>query len=74
MTKTGLDAELYHEDGSFYLVIHNPGKQELEFSKLALVLNEFGALVTTREEIIAHFREQVSCILDHSTIKTLAAL
>lgn len=74
VAKTGLDAELYNEDGSFYLVIHNPGQQELEFSKLALVLNEFGALVTSREEIIAHFREQVSCILDHSTIKTLAAL
>lgn len=72
--RTNLRAELYQQDHQYFLVVNNPREDELEFSRLALILNEFGQMVTSRNDVIAHFREQVPCILNQNTITALAQL
>lgn len=76
--RRGMEAALYEKaEGSrtvSYMIFILPEEERDLYNRLILSLNEFGSIVTAKEEVLAHFKEQETCILQENTIETLAKL
>lgn len=72
----GIAAELYTggTDPRYWLILTKPEGDDSRFAKTVLSLNEYGRMLTSRPEVLAHIREQERCIRKDDTIGELAKI
>ncbi|WP_130836553.1 adaptor protein MecA [Lachnoclostridium sp. Marseille-P6806] len=72
----GIEAELYAGGTAprYWLILTKPEGEDSRFAKTVLSLNEYGRMLTSRPEVLAHIREQERCIRKDDTIGELAKI